>query len=103
MMNKIVSSAVLFAALSGLSACGHAPKHTLSRGNVASSVRLIDAPIGAILQSGNIAVRVDRKGEARLTLKDGWHDVLVFIGEQQIHSERVFLQDGTQKTIDLEP
>ncbi|WP_206675114.1 hypothetical protein [Alteripontixanthobacter muriae] len=68
-----------------------------------SAVQVVDAPAGAIVQAGEKAVRANSKGEARLVLTDGWHNLYVFDGTTKVYEERVFLQDGSQKLIDLKP
>jgi hypothetical protein len=97
---KITGAALAVILISG---CGTTAKHSLNRGKVASAIRIIDAPAGATIQAGGLAVRADQNGEARLVLEDGWHELYVFDGSLQIYTERVFLQDGSQKLIDLEP
>jgi hypothetical protein len=102
-MTKLRNLAVASLAAALVAGCGTTAKHNLTRGDAASSIRVIDAPAGATVQAGELAVRADDKGEARLVLSDGWHVLYVFDGQTKIHEERVFLQDGSQKLIDLEP
>lgn len=97
---KFGAAAAVAALLAG---CGTTPKHDLSRGNPASSVHVVDAPPGAVVQAGQLAVRADGEGEAHLVLEDGWHELYVFDGTTKIYEERVFLQDGSRKLVDLKP
>ncbi|WP_203226107.1 hypothetical protein [Novosphingobium pentaromativorans] len=78
-------------------------RHRVERSAAVSSVEVRDAPAGATVQVGDTAVRADDKGRAQLALADGWHDLYVFSGQKQIHHQRIFLQDGSRKVIDLIP
>jgi len=65
-----------------------------------SSIELINAPPGAVLSVGGRQVSVAKDG-ARLPVADGWHDVKVSVGGQETLSDRIFVQDGSVKVIDL--
>ena len=66
----------------------------------ASSVKIINAPNGAELRiNGRSAIVEDNVGV--LNVADGWHDLTVWQDGRSILNQRVFVQDGTQRVIDL--
>ncbi|QVM84147.1 MULTISPECIES: hypothetical protein [Novosphingobium] len=101
--SRLLRWAFAFATLTALSACGMSPRHDLVRGTKASAVEVIDAPKGALVVIDEKAVPVDSKGRALISVQDGWHDVDVMSGGDVVHHQRVFLQDGSHKIIDLVP
>jgi hypothetical protein len=86
-----------------LAACSHTAEHSVTRGSASSSIVVVDAPVGAVLQVEDRTATADDEGELRLAVSDGWHEVHVFSGGRTIHSERIFVQDGTRRVIDLQP
>ena len=100
---KTYFAAAMLTSLLAVSACQHTPVHNLSRGTLASAIQLIDAPAGAVLSAEGLSATADEDGAARLVVADGWHDVKVTQGGTQIHSERIFVQDGSARVIDLQP
>jgi len=96
----VVAIAALATFISG---CGLTPRHHLTRGVGTSSILLIDAPAGSVLQVGDLSAGTGEDGEARLAVGDGWHEVRVVSRGREIHSERIFVQDGSRRVIDLKP
>lgn len=86
-----------------LGACSHPIERNMTRSSLSSSVLLIDAPAGAVLSVEGRQATADSDGKATLAVNDGWHDVAVISDSRTIHSERIFVQDGTQRVIDLQP
>ena len=96
-MKRIILSCMLPLALS---ACGMSPKHLTSRGQVASSVKVINIPAGMqISVNGNILNDLT-KGIVMTSLPDGWHRLDMKLGDRLVSTQKVFLQDGIQKVID---
>lgn len=94
---------VAFGAVSLLSGCGLTPRHHVTRTEVASSVELRDAPENAVLKVGEAMAYADKKGEARLVIPDGSHELTVIFENKVIYRETIFIKDGTRKIVDLRP
>lgn len=101
-MRQLRTLLILPLALSA-AACGLDAKHSLNRASPVSQLIVVDAPVGAEVRVDNQLVRVSSEGRLEMPLSDGWHEVTILDSGAKIHSEKVFIQDGSRKIIDLRP
>ena len=84
-----------------LSACGMSAKHLNTRGHDASSVKVINLPIGMQVSVGGRTYEANTKGVVLSSLPDGWYDLSILSEGRVVSKHKVFLQDGIQKIIDF--
>jgi hypothetical protein len=84
-----------------LSACGMSPKHLNTRGHDASSVKVINLPLGTQVSVGGRTYEADARGVVLSSLPDGWYDLSIMSDRRVVANHKIFLQDGTQKVIDF--
>ncbi len=84
-----------------LSACGMSAKHLSTRGHDASSVKVINLPLGTQVSVGGRTYQADPKGVVLSSLPDGWYDLTILSEGRVVSNHKIFLQDGIQKVIDF--
>ena len=97
-MKKLMIAIAL--AVPTVSACAPPIESVSTRIDAVSSVRLINATDGDLLIIGDHS-RSAIDGVATIDVEDGWHEVSVIRNGSEFVTRRVFVQDGTQRVIDL--
>lgn len=86
-----------------LSACGSMPKHALARAPQQSALIFKGAPLGTIVQVDGRAIVTITKVKTVVPLADGSHEVKLRSGSRVIYARTIFIEDGSQKIIQINP
>lgn len=97
-MKKLIAAAILASPI--VASCAPPIESVSTRIDTISTVSLINAADDVVLEiDDRRASPVD--GNATLQVSDGWHEVRIFNNGREVHSRRVFVQDGTERIIDF--
>jgi hypothetical protein len=102
-VNAFGFALVLSAILLTITSCGANPRHQSLRMDIASSVQFINFPSGAevFVDGVNVVPTNGPRGSMKIVVQDGMREIRVNYQGNEIHSSRIFIQDGTVKQIQL--